>query len=78
MDTSQINADNFPIGKDQTIKLLSASDIKKLPKGSELFSVGGKKVIIGKDTLDLETTVFKRSKYGQLIDPKPISKKKNK
>ncbi len=68
MDANLINADNYPIGDDKIIRLLPVEKVKKLHKGTKLFSVGGKEVTVGVDDLDLETNVFQRSKYGELID----------
>ena len=69
MEALEINADNYPIGDGKIIRLLPVDKVKKLPKGTKLYSVGGKDVVVGEDELDLETNVFKRSKYGELNEP---------
>ena len=67
MELNQINADNYPIDKSRTIKLIPRDKLKKLKNGTQLFTVGGTEVIVGKDELDCETGCFGRSKYGELI-----------
>lgn len=77
MNPSEITADNYPIGNNNVIRLLTVSQVELLSKGTKLFSVGGTEIIIGKSNLDLETHVFGRSKYGELL-PNSTVKPKNK
>jgi hypothetical protein len=67
LGTDEINADNYPLDKKQNLRLLSFDQLKRQKKGAVLFSVGGAEIIIGKSVLDMDTTVFGRSKYGELI-----------
>jgi len=64
MEPLEISADNFPINNDLTIRLLTVEEVKKAPKGTKLTSIVGDVIEVGKNVLDLETTMFKRSKYG--------------
>ena len=56
--TEEINADHCPVDKERFMQLLSHADLKKQKKGTQLFSVSGKEIVVGKDNLDLETFVF--------------------
>lgn len=77
MEPNQINADNYPIDKTRVIKLIPRDKLKKFKKGVQLFTVGGKETIVGKEELDCDTGCFGRSKYGELITTiKVISTKK--
>jgi hypothetical protein len=72
MDNNLIDHDSYPIGHEKNgnpilIKLLSVSQIKKLPEGTKIWDVTGREIEIGKSNLDLETQVFNYSKYGKLI-----------
>lgn len=62
-----LDANRYHVGNDVFIKLLPIEKVKKLPTGTKLVSVVGKEIEVGKDQLDLETTVFKCSKYGEPI-----------
>jgi len=67
MEASQIGADSYPIDGDRILKLVPLEKLSKLPKGTKLISIVGKEVEVGKDDLDLETRMFQRSKYGELV-----------
>lgn len=67
MESNQINADNYPMDKNRTIRLIPRDKLKKLKNGTQLFTVGGTEIIIGKDKVDCDTGCFGRSKYGKLI-----------
>jgi hypothetical protein len=64
----EITANCWPIDKERNIKLIPLNNLKDLPKGTKLFTVGGIEVEVGKDELDTQTRVFKKSKYGKLIE----------
>jgi len=63
----EITANKWPIDKERFIKLIPLNNLKDLPKGTELFTVGGLMVVVGKDELDTQTRVLKKSKYGTLL-----------
>jgi hypothetical protein len=76
MDANLINADNYPIGNNRVIKLISHDRLKKHKNGTTIFSVSGKEIVVGKEDLDTDTYVFGRSKYGELIQVIDIEIKK--
>jgi hypothetical protein len=78
MDANLINADNYPIGNNRVIKLISREKLPKLSKGITIFSVGGKEIVVGKEDLDTDTGCFGRSKYGELIQIIDVETKKEK
>jgi len=63
----EITANKWPIDKERNIKLVPLNNLKDLPKGTKLFTVGGMEVEVGKDALDFNTRVLKKSKYGTLL-----------
>jgi len=63
----EVTANHWPINKENVIKLIPLSKLKELPEGTEIFTVGGNKVVVGKDELDFQTRVFGKSRYGMLI-----------
>ena len=66
--TPEINADHYPVNKGIVLQLIPHEKLTKYKKGATVISIVGDEYIIGKDELDLETTVFGRSKYGENID----------
>jgi len=65
--TDEIHTDCYPLDKTRNLRLLSIDQLKRQKKGAVLFSVGGAEIVIGKSVLDVDTTVFGRSKYGELL-----------
>jgi len=65
LGTEEINAQCYPFDKSKNLRLLSHDELKRCKKGVVLFSVGGKKIVVGTDVIDTDTTVFGKSKYGQ-------------
>jgi hypothetical protein len=63
----EITADTWPVDKTRIICLYSLQEFKKLKKGAIVTDVGGCDLEIGQFDVDLETSVFGRTKYGKTL-----------